>query len=328
MQTNQVQDDLTKIPGLGEACQQWLADVLGVQTYNKLAALSFEEIEPIKAQIKSVDLKKVKNWPKEAKKLAAEQATRSNPAAVDNLKSQVGITSVRENDKEESVGPKTQDRPWKSDGMFLVEFQTRSQEDQAIEFRTKVKYLETEQKEFWPGIEVKQIGQWMIEQAGLKLDQGSQGTLVVETESVPVNDAESPERTVLALTDLRFYQPPDVEISLASEKDGKLYAAVIKADRSFDIVSKLNVDSQKVETIGKHEIAYQVQFFAQNHDTREKVHLGNTNPDLLSDGKTHYSARLTGITLRSGTYRLQAVVFAEATNVAPGYLELPRLHVV
>ncbi len=328
MQRTQVHDDLKKIPGLGEACQKWLAEVLGVRTYKDLAALSFEEIEPIKAKIKSIDLELANKWPEEAKERAAKQANLSNLAAVENPITQVGNPSGKENDNEESIGPKSQDKPWKSIAMFMVEFRKRRLDEQTVEHQTKVKYLETEECDTWDGIEIQQIGSWMVKQAGSKLYHGLLETLTVGSESEQGMDEDLPERIALTLTELRFYQPTGVEAWWSSRKDEKQYAGVIQADQSFDVVFTLEIDDQMTEIIRKQEIAYQVQFFLQNRDTKEKVHIGDTQPDFLCEEQTHYSAELTGIMLRPGTYRLQAVVISEVKSVVPSYFELPRFHVV
>ena len=56
---------------------------------------------------------------------------------------------------------------------FVIEFQERSSEDRAVEFRTAVHHMEADTSRDWPGIEREKHCQRMLEQSGNRISKQS-----------------------------------------------------------------------------------------------------------------------------------------------------------
>ena len=330
MKENQMEhDDLTKITGIGEAWQQWLADEFSVRTYDELAALSVDEINlSLKSKKNPPDINKVKLWIKEAEKLAVEQTNSPNILDSDSLIVQDSKTPRNGISTKIGKESKSHEKPWTTMAMFSVEFQTRRTENRNYEQQTKVKDHKTEVEHLWPGIEVGQIGPWMIEQAGDKLQQEIKGMPKFEIQDKSITKAKLAKRVKINIVNFNLFQPANKEVTLTSGIDGKLHTGVILAEQPFDTEIAFRLDVNEAEIIGKQEIPYQVQFFAHNRDTSEDAYLGDATPGLLSMNKTYYLAKITGIELKRGTYRFQVVAFGKMRNIDPGYIQIPVLRVV
>lgn len=316
-------DDLTTIPGIGPARQQWLAEAFGVRTYADLAVLSADEIETkLSADGKPYARDEVERWIQEA----AEQAAKKED--IDTRPSVEPSTPVSANSHEEKVepiattAPNAGDEQWQRIALFQVEFQRRKPEDAAAEKRTLINYHDIDKWDEWPYIETEKIGQWIVDQAGDKLRPAP--------EEVPVVKPE-PETTVklsLNVTRVHLYQPVGTEVSLASRKNGRPYFGVVKASHPFTAEVDFEYDKESTAIIREREISYKVQFYAQNRDTGNKLHLGDSKPGQLDGEKATYSASLTGIALPPGRYRVQALVSTDIKDSVPSYVEVPVLEVV
>jgi hypothetical protein len=324
--TNEINDDLTKIPKLGSARQLWLAEAFGVHTYEDLAKLSVDEIEAqAEADGKRLNRSTFVLWPKKAAELAAAKkmivegnSERSGPKPTNQQTGSENNTST----------PNTGTEQWHQVAFFNIEFLERRVNDRVIERKTHINYHETDHEYDWDGFETEQIGDWILEQAGDKLRQETREALAVEPEGEAVREAALPDRITVSVSGLHLYQPAGTEIPLGPGGNGRPYTGTVQAGQPFAVKAEFEIGDQMAASLGKREIPYQVQFYTKNRTTKGKLYLGDGEPGLMTSGKNSYSAKLGEILLSPGDYRLRVVVFAESGNVAPGYFELPRLRVI
>ena len=314
-------DDLTKISGIGGVRQRWLDETFGARTYADVAALYADEIEAqLKAEGKPYSRSEIELWPEEAAALAAEKSRAAMHATANPSNPNPGSNPKK------TKAQKGTDEPWKPVATFIVEFQARRTGDRAIEYQTKISHHDTDKEKEWPGIESEGLGAWMVEHAGDKLCAEAPAAPVAEAEAkaTPPAKAVPSERLSVIITGLRLFQPAGTEVMLASGKNGRPHGGYIQAGDPFVIEASFELGEQAA-ALGKREIPYRAQFYTQNRTTGEKAHLGQAEPGLFSAARATYSARLAGITLPAGSFRLQVVVLAEEENVAPAYFELSML---
>ena len=326
MQSNREErDDLTRITGIGNVRQRWLDETFSARTYADVAALYPDEIEAqLKAEGKPYSRSEIELWPEEAAAFAAEKA-RAAMHATANLSNPATGNSPKEGSNPGKTKPqKGRDEPWKPVATFIVEFQARHIGDRAIEYQTKISHHDTDKEKEWSGIESEGLGPWMVEHAGSKLRAEAPAAAVAEAEAEPETRTALTERLAVAITGLRIYQPAGTEVALAPGKNGRPHGGQIQAGDPFAIEVCFELGEQAA-ALGKREIPYRARFYTQNRATREKAHLGEAEPGLFSAARATYSARLAGITLPAGNFRLQVVVLAEEENVTPAYFEMPVL---
>ena len=115
-------DDLTVIPGIGGARQQWIREAFDVRTYGDLAALSLDEIvAQMKRDRKIASVDVIESWLEQAHELAGKQAR------------------------------------WKTLATFVVEFGM----DRDANYQTRVHHMDKDRTLEWSSIEPYEVGEWI-----------------------------------------------------------------------------------------------------------------------------------------------------------------------
>lgn len=328
-------DNLEVIRGIGPDAREWLAETFDVRSLTALAELPEEVlISRIKADNKPF-MRWARDWPAEAaiivEKMRVEEETEypvrtlvedlpTNKST--NLQNEKNESGIRES------MPSIVDKQWKQVAYFNITFLELMEEDQITGRKTTINYHEADQNAEWDGFETEQISQWILEQAGNELDQEIQEVPEIHPETKAIKEESDLGLLAITISSLHLYQPADSEISLAVGKKGQPYAGIIQSDQPFAVKVNFELDEPAKATIGKQGIPYTVQFFIQDRSTGDKMHLGDTEPGLLSSKISSYTDTLEEITVLPGTYRLRVVAIAESKDVTPGYLELPILRVL
>jgi len=290
-------DDLKLIKGIGAARQQWLRKSLGVRTLRDLAALSADETESrLKAEGHIVPRGEIDRWIALAKEHAAEARAKANASAGEGK--------------------------WKPFASFVVEFQARKLEGRAEEQRTTVHYMEADKGDTWPGIEAKRSLQWMLDQLGEKVRKEP-----VEEPPSEARAAAAPPVTV-QVTEIQAFQPPETEGPIGVGKAGRPFPGFLRRGEPFAIGVSFRLTGLAEADIAERQFVSSAQFHARSLGTRATIHLGNTEPKALLEGKSTYTAMLPEATLPPGMYRLRALVTLQGAPAVPGYLEVPMLQVV
>jgi hypothetical protein len=306
-------DDLTAIKGIGPARQQWLRESLGVHTYRDLAALSVSVIgSRLKAEQQVVSLAEIGRWIAQAQELAkaaddpsGRRPEAEGPGTEASAKSLAGRTE------------------WQPFASFVVEFQARQVEGQAAERRTTVHYMEVDRSKTWPGIEGEQLCQWMLGQAGERVQRGPEPEEGAPIEARPV---ASPPVTV-EITQIQAFQPPKTRTPIGIGRAGQPFSGFVRSDEPFELVVSFALAGPAATEIAKKQVTYRAQFYARRRPTGERAHLGDTEPGALVEGDLTYTTKLPQAALGPGVYRLWALVTLQSTPPSMGQFEVPLLQV-
>jgi hypothetical protein len=306
-------DDLTVVKGIGPARRRWLRESFNVRTFHDLAALSVDEIgSQLKAAGQITSRLEIAEWIAQAQELAASV----------NQSSQRDVGSTEAEAEEKANSPVRED-DWKPVASFVVEFQVRQFEGQAEEQRTTVHHMEADRGETWPGIEGEQLCQWMLGQAGRKLQQEPE-------EGFPVETRPAAARAVtVEITQVQAFQPPQADTPIGTGRAGQPFSGFVRSGEPFALEASFGLAGPAAAEVAKTQVTYHAQLHAWNRSTGERTYLGDTKPDTLVEGKlSPYKAVLPEITLQQGMYHLRILTTLQGVRTAPGYLEVPLFQVV
>ena len=312
MKSNEmVYDDLTAIKGIGSARQRWLRESLYVCIYQDLADLSIAQIESqLKADGKIASQSAIKAWRIQAQELAS-----ANPSSQSDL----GSTDAKvANKKTNSL---VRENGWKEFASFVVEFQTREVGGLAGEHRTAVHHMERDTGTYWPGIEHKDLCQWMLDQICDKvaLEPKEHGL----AQAPPV---QKPPAKV-KITQIRVFQPPQSKKPTMRIKASKPFRGSVKSDKPFTFEVDFELAGPAVADIVKKQIECNARSYV--YAKGKSIELGITGPHTLEQGKFNFTFTLPKATLQRGKYRLWVLVTTQqATLVIPDYIEVPLFQVV
>jgi hypothetical protein len=306
-------DDLTTIKGIGPARQQWLRESLGVRTFQDLTALSADEIESqLKAEGQVASRREIDGWLAQARELAA--TAQSSSQRVAELAGTVGGAA---NSPPEEGG-------WRPFASFVVEFQASQVEGRTAEQRTTVHYMEVDRSKTWPGIEGKQLCQWILGQLGEEAQREP------EPEEAPPVEARRAAASSLTveINQIQAFQPPQAEMPIGIGRAGHPFSGFVRSDEPFTLEVSFALAGPDAAEVTKEQVTYRAQFYARNRPTGERTHLGDTKAAALVAGKvSSYTATLPKASLEPGAYRLWALVTLQSRPPCIGHLEMPLLQV-
>lgn len=341
--SDRAHDDLTVIKGIGPARQRWLEESLAVRTFEDLAALSVDEIESrLKADKQIASRETIEAWIAQAQERAAiarhaqqptwaaetkEAEEQVKDSAEGNETSSQPVKSEEGNDGGKGQSPTGRDG-WKPFASFVVEFQERTVEGQAIEYRTTAHHMESDTGTNWPGIEREQHCNWMLEQLG---DRISREPVKVEhppqeePPAQPVPVARLPMR--VEITQIRTFQPPQADNPVGSGKPDLPFEGHIKGNEPFALEILFDLVGEAAADLSEEQAIFRARAYVQDQTTGASTHLGDAEPGNLVKGELAYAATLSELTLPPGTYRLFALLTLQAVSVRPDFVTLPAFEV-
>ena len=214
-------DDLKKISGIGKVKKQWLFDSLGVYTYRTLAALSpSKALKQLEADGHNVSEEDIGGWIQEAQDKLAKKRNR-----------------------------KKQDE-WRPFAAFIVEFQTCQGEDCLGEKQTTVHHMEGNKSQSWPGLENKQLCQWMLVQLGEELPKDTnkkEHTAATESKLSPEKEA-TPEPGTTAV-ESTSKQTDDLSTQSEIEEDESKQSKLVETKPKSSATHSQPPTTIKVEEI-------------------------------------------------------------------------------
>lgn len=303
-------DDLTQINGIADARQRWLRESLDVHTYQDLASLSVDEIESqLKAEGQIASPAVIAKWLRQAQELSATSRRPSGSPAEGEVKATGRINSPVKEDG------------WKPFASFVVEFQSRTAEDQTEEQQTAVHHIEADTGAKWPGITGEQPFHWMLEQVAAEVRRAPEKHL---TEEQPAARAVARMEVV----QIRAFQPPQADMPVGSADSGHAFKGQIRGGEPFTLEVSFRLVGAAAGEVMEMQPACRTRFFAYNLSTGKSMQLGEAQPEDLDEGRLVYTALLTDATLRPGTYRLWVLAAVQPALAVPGYLEVPLFQVV
>jgi hypothetical protein len=278
-------DNLELITGIGPDARRWLAETFDVRTFAVLAELPVEDlVSQIRAESKPW-LRWAKNWPADAAARAAEMAiaeSAGQPA--------------------EAPGRKQEDG-WEALAYYVVEFQSRQLLGKSVEERTTVSYQGPGPETLPVAVGRADLCEWIFDHLhGILPDQLRESTQGVAR---AMSEAMHPEP--VSVTHLYLFQPTAAREPLCSFGGEQSTIKVVAAAQPFDLELILEGGPQPVAGNGKPGLS--VQFVIQEWDSRVPSIAKTIRPEAIED-QPAYSARLRGISLARGNYRLQLLVLA------------------
>lgn len=334
-------DDLTMIKGIGPARQRWFEDSLDVRTFGDLAALSVDAIESrLKTDKQIASRETIETWIAEAHGRAAKRAGKPTRAAKgtkakaevkalagENETTSQPVKSAEDDDGGKAQFPTGRDG-WKPFASFVVEYQERTVEGQAIEYRTTAHHMEADTSTNWPGIERQQHCHWMLEQLGDRISEepvkGQHPAPEHPTEPVPV--AKKPVRVEIA--QIRAFQPPQAGNPVGTGEPDQPFEGYLRGDAPFALEIRFNLGGEAAADLIEEQVVFRARAYVQDQSTGKSIHLGDVGPGTLVKGELAHAAILPDITLPAGIYRLFALVTLQAGSVRPDFVTLPVFKVV
>jgi hypothetical protein len=332
--SNEEYDDLRRIKFIKEATEQWLRDRLQVRTYRDLAKLSVDEIEQQrKADGKSVPSRSnIEAFIAEAAVLADEAEEEEEEEEEKEKEEAVAeVAAPAEPVASEPADSPKKDGDWKDYASFMVYFEAREVEGKE-EKRIKVHHLEKDKSKEFPGITPDHF-LWMLEQAGESLT----ALKVPEPEkwepSKPEPEEERPviepeKEAEVNITEIRVFQPPKAKKPLASSAAGQPLQKELSAGKPFALEVLISLGGEAAQSVANKNATYRARIIANEIDTKEGIHLGDTEPEAFVEGTLDYSVKSPEATLEAGEYGLWVLVTVQAANVLPNFLVIPLIKLV
>lgn len=319
-------DDLTVIKGIGPARQRWFNETLGVRTFQDLAELSANQIESrLKADNQIASRETIEAWIAEARdRAAAAKPTEQPNAGPGRIEAEMPANDeVEESDDDIAGQSAIRKDGWKPLASFVIEFQERPGEDQAIEYRTSVHHMEADTSKEWPGIERDLHCQWMLDQIGDRIGKEP------DSEERPLQEATAERLTVatspveVRIAQVHAYQPPQADTPVGSGEAGQSFEGYLRGNQPFALEIIFDLEGESAADLTAQQPVYIIRSYVQDQFTGDSTHLSDAEPGNLVKGELRYAAKLPRATLPPGEYRLFAFVNLQAASVRPDFVTFP-----
>jgi hypothetical protein len=324
-------EDLTRIKGIGRVKQQWLRELLHIQTFRDLSSFSVDAIESrLRSQGHITSKIEIEQWIVQAEKLAAtEQSSQQFVESPDSevekplhLPTQESESSDRvmasvDAETGENSFSSTEPDEWQSFASFRIEFQSRKIKGQVEEQRILVHYLETNQFQTWSDLESDRLQQWMLDRIGEGMLQPPEG--------------EHPDLALpvaVEITQIQAFQPAQTAKPMVVQRGNRLFPSAFRSDQPYALEVAFHLTGLTAAHLTGKQVAYYAQFYIRDRVTDVVIHLGDTEPAPLIEGQLTYTAMLPETILEPGIYRLQAIVKLQGVSATLGSFKVPLLQVV
>jgi hypothetical protein len=316
-------DDLTALANIGEARQKDIRAWFGAPTYQDYAALSASEVKArFKDEGKLFTLKDIEESIADARERAQLPAQRNQWVATSNV----------------TANTPTGEKGWEYIAAFVVEFKARKVEGIEKEREINARPLEITKDGTWGDVtgekptvvEGEELYQWMLGQVREEVPAEPEKAPRIEPEEeAPAEEkpAEAPP-VRLKITEVRAFQPPEIEIPAATGKAGKPFNGFLREGEPFKIQVSFDLLGPGADDLTKKQIPYGAQFLTRKLPIGGRAVLGDTEPDTLSEGQRSYTAELAEVSLAPGIYHLRALARLQSTPPIGDFLEVPLLQVV
>ncbi|MGD1857964.1 MAG: DUF4332 domain-containing protein [Leptolyngbyaceae cyanobacterium] len=346
------QESLTQIEGIGKVKKQWLESI-GVDTLQALAEANADEIV---AQLSdaghTAHASEVERWITQAQELIAEssavESEASEPLSSEETETVSTDGEMDDENQEESseiLAPEVADTDaaeqepaavseaqddandeplsaaaqadWQTFAVFTVEFQSQRADDD-IRYRTRVRQLDTDRQEVWPGIEERNLQLWLRSRVA---DGMTSDASMVETTD------DSPQITP-AFENLFILQPPSTATAMELYQPNMMFPSPIRGNLPFSLVLQFSIYEQDRLATVNQGVSYKLECYVRSLKGGEAISLGELPSTVLLPQDEPYMAYLPAISLQKGIYRLQVFLSLEGIQALPTFLEVPVVQVV
>ncbi len=318
-----------EIKGIGQKRAEWLEDEFNVNNIAGFVALSSDEIVTRVQTANNIRwrLDEIESSIAKARELSIEENIRPQQDAV--AEDPKGLEILSSLDKEIE---------WEYVAAFNVEFKVRKGGNAEVEPEINVRPVEITKSGDWGDakgekptlVEGERIYQWMLGQLAKEALPDPKEEKQTETKDPLPGKGKKIEIPAvrMKITKIQAFQPPQKQTPTITCQAGKPFLGFLVADQPFNLQVSFDLVGSDIEDITKKEIPYDVQFFARDFSFGKGSDLGTSEPETLVDSHTSYEAKLSGVTLSPGNYRLRVLVKVKNTPPISDFLEVPLLQVV
>jgi hypothetical protein len=314
--TENQNDDLTTIKGIGPVRQKWLQDSFGVHSFDGLAALSVDEIE---SQLKADGLiaarSSIEEWITSAQEMSA--VTPSPNQKAPKAPHEQTIEALTDNNYD-----------WQSTGMFIVHLQVRRAVAGQSDQRLTIQHVPVAENGTWQDdleaptvIAGGQLYPWILDRAGYRMP-------VEKDARVRVAPSERKYTVDLDVSTLHIHQQVRDDQMAELGISGGALPDQIASERPVKLEVLFGLSGESAVEMTKKRFDYRVRCFGHNRLTGERSRIGGTIVGKLEAEQLSYEAMVEGVSFAPGIYRLSTVVELLSPRPVLGSLDIPMVQVV
>lgn len=176
----------------------------------------------------------------------------------------------------------------------------------------------------------------------------------LKTEAEPEPEPEITEPITLEITQLKFWQPFNIEEPVEEEPETKKaetkkaeseedeakkpivvnmakrsLSGMLRKEEPFELEVTFQITGTGASDLTRESLNYHLQCFIQNRENRKGIQLESKSTDTLTIGELTYTKRLPEImSLKPGLYRLQVITRLDGGYAQPDLFELPFVQVI
>lgn len=325
-------DNLTIIPGVNEALEQWLRESLKVYTFADLAKLSAQKIRARGKQTGEVlSIEELEPILAQARELAETSSTLSVETA----------SPGKAKPEKVSVAPKTA-KEWNDFANFVVCFESKviggkEQKRTKIEHRTGIQHMETGDQASWPGVETDEACRWMLKRLGDEtggvVENIAESVVATSVEEAPAEVTPPPvleapptfPGAALEITGIQVIQPISSDQPYDLFTQHQSFNGFVKSDEPLSFAIAFQLRGEDAVSTTQRNAEYTATIHSQDLFTSAISQLGVSEPGKLINGQLTYTARLSPLRVSSGAYHLKIVVTIRDTTPLWASAEAPLL---
>lgn len=327
-------DDLTIIPGVSKALEQWLRESLKVYTFADLTKLSAQKIRARGKQTGEViSIEELEPILARARELA-EESSASAPESTPPTKPENAPPAKAKSEKA-SAAPKTT-KEWSDFANFVVCFERKNvggkeEKRTKVEHRTGIQHMETGEQASWPGVETDEACKWILQRLGEETNS------IVETvpekpilKSTPPLASETTtlfSATIMEITGIQVFQPPLSDQPQNLFIQNQSFNGFVKSNEPLSLAVTFQLCGENAPSITKKGLEYGVVFNSQDLFTSTTSRLGVSKPEFLKEGQLIYTACLSPLTISPGVHHLKIIATVRDASPLWASAEAPLLQV-
>lgn len=312
-------DNLTIIPGVSKALEQWLRESLKVYTFADLAKLSAQKIRARGKQTGEVlSIEELEPILAKAKELAdAASAESALPAKAKPEKAAPSAKTIKE---------------WNDFANFVICFEKKTaggkeEKRTKVEHRTGIQHMETEEQASWPGIETDEACKWMLKRLGQKATTASEEDSPA-TEALTTETSAASASVSIEIIEIQVLQPPSSNKPQDISALDRTVGGYVNSEAPLSFRIAFRIIGPGASETAKRNLEFNVVFHAVNVSTSAVTRLGASKLDSLKENEFSYSAELAPLTLSPGMYKLKILTAIRDIRPIWAYTEIPSFQVM
>lgn len=219
-------------------------------------------------------------------------------------------------DKENRMTATDQDG-WRSVASFQINYQIK-QDEEETKRRTCIYNQFTEQENVWSGFADEEAYHWLLQELGEIEQQKTGGAPHDSIQSAPA----------IEITQLKVVQLDQRQQAMVVTHANPLLPGVLKSKCPFNIEVSFRLIGLPIAELVAKQTTYHARCEAKNLQTRQMLHIADSETGSLTERNLAYTAQLSGTMPQPGDYRFHILVMLHYAPIRSALLEIPILQVV